>query len=149
MPLSSSSILVRAARSWNICFISITPPIRNQTIEMAATTQPTTVPPTTVPSGTVLYLKPGMWNQDNARFAIYCFNNSAGTNAWVSMTGSGETYSATLPSGTWDAVIFVRMNGATTDNNWNNKWNQTADLSDFANGKTYVITGWDNSGNWQ
>ena len=123
------------------------PPTQPTTVP--PTTQPTTVPPTTVPSGTVLYLKPGMWNQDNARFAIYCFNNSAGTNAWVSMTGSGETYSATLPSGTWDAVIFVRMNGATTDNNWNNKWNQTADLSDFANGKTYVITGWDNSGNWQ
>ena len=111
-------------------------------------TQPTTQP-TTAPSGTVLNLKPGMWNQANARFAIYCFNNSTGTNAWVDMSGSGETYSATLPAGTWEAVIFVRMNGATTENNWKNKWNQTADLTDFANGKTYVITGWDKSGNWQ
>ena len=90
-----------------------------------------------------------MWNQANARFAIYCFNNSTGTNAWVDMSGSGETYSATLPAGTWEAVIFVRMNGATTENNWKNKWNQTADLTDFANGKTYVITGWNKSGNWQ
>ena len=111
-------------------------------------TQPTTQP-TTAPSGTVLNLKPGMWNQANARFAIYCFNNSTGTNAWVDMSGSGETYSATLPAGTWEAVIFVRMNGATTENNWKNKWNQTADLTDFANGKTYVITGWNKSGNWQ
>ena len=124
-----------------------TEPVTQPTTQPQPTTKPTQ--PTTVPSGTVLYLKPGQWNQDNARFAIYCFNNSAGTNAWVDMTGSGETYSATLPSGTWDAVIFCRMNGATTENNWNNKWNQTADLTDFANGKTYVITGWDKSGNWQ
>ena len=38
-------------------------------------------------------------------------------------------------------IIWVRMNGATTENNWNNKWNQTDDIV-LGNENLYTITGW-------
>ena len=38
-------------------------------------------------------------------------------------------------------VIFVRMNGASTENNWDNKWNQTDDLP-VDPGSTYQVEGW-------
>ena len=34
------------------------------------------------------------------------------------------------------------MNGATTENNWNNKWNQTEDLP-VEGGSTYTVNGWE------
>ena len=78
-----------------------------------------------------IYLEPcSNWFNDGARFAMYLYN--AGTNAsvWADMTdpdGDG-VYSADLPEGLWSFVIFCRMNGATTENNWTNRWNQTDDL---------------------
>ena len=108
----------------------------------------------TMTGGEKLYLVPSAnWNQSSARFAIYVFGSG---NAWASMTkvsGESNLYEVTVPAGSWTNVIFCRMNPANNVNDWgsngSHKWNQTADLSDFANGKTYVITGWDNSGNWQ
>ena len=35
------------------------------------------------------------------------------------------------------------MNGASTDNNWDNKWNQTDDLV-VEPGETYYVDGWEN-----
>ena len=48
-------------------------------------------------------------------------------------------------------LIFCRMNPSATANNWNNKWNQTSDLTLPTNGNNlYTITNgaWDNSGSW-
>lgn len=79
---------------------------------------------------TKLYLKPNAnWNIDNARFAAYMWNDS-GDNEWFDMTlVAGETniYEFTLPEG-YSNIIFCRMNPTATDNNWNNKWNQTGNL---------------------
>ena len=81
---------------------------------------------------TKLYLKPSAdWQKDGARFAAYFFNNSTGKNAWASMNdadGDG-VYEVTAPSGTWANVIFCRMSGSASANDWGNKWNQTADLA--------------------
>ena len=78
---------------------------------------------------TTLYLKPNSnWTQANARFAAYFFGNG---DKWVNMTKvAGETnlYSVEVPSG-YPNVIFCRMNPSATANNWNNKWNQTGDLT--------------------
>ena len=65
------------------------------------------------------------------------------------MSSSGNSiYTVAVPDG-YSSVIFCRMNGSTTDNAWSNKWNQTSDLSvSDGIGKTYYITGWDNSGYW-
>ena len=95
---------------------------------------------------TTLTLNAGQWDKDGARFAAYFFGNGE---TWVDMSSSGNSiYTVTVPDG-YSSVIFCRMNGSTTDNTWNNKWNQTSDLSvSDGIGKTYYITGWDNSGYW-
>ena len=93
----------------------------------------------------VLYLKPNSnWKQSNARFAAYFFNN--GGNAWVSMVDSDSDgiYEVNIPEGYTfgDNVIFCRMNPSSTANNWNNKWNQTADLKIPTDGKNlFTIPG--------
>ena len=83
-----------------------------------------------IPAGTKLYLTPNEnWKMENARFAAYFFGNGE---AWVSMTkveGETDLYELTSPSKEFTNVIFCRMNPSASANNWNNKWNQTADLT--------------------
>ncbi len=99
--------------------------------------------------GTTLYLKPNSnWLSQDARFAIYYFGNGEG---WTGMTDSdGDgVYEGTVPIG-FPSVIFCRMNPATTENNWTNKWNQTSDLTvptDGTNCYTIAEGAWD-SGSW-
>lgn len=100
----------------------------------------------------MLYLKPNSnWKVDNARFAAYFFGNG---DKWVSMTDSDGDgiYEVNIPEG-YDYgsgnVIFCRMNPNTTANNWNNKWNQTADLAipkDGTNLYTVKDGTWDKGG---
>ena len=100
----------------------------------------------------IVYLKPNSnWTQSNARFAAYFFGGSVGEK-WVSMTACGDgTYEVHLPEG-YDYgcnIIFCRMNPSTTANNWNNKWNQTADLKTPTDGKNlYTVKAgtWDKGG---
>ena len=102
-----------------------------------------------IPAGTKLYLVPSAnWNQNNARFAAYFFGTGE---AWASMTKvSGETnlYEVTVPQGSWTNVIFCRMKPDQTDNNWNNKWNQTSDLVYNGTSNCYTVTEntWDKGG---
>ncbi len=101
---------------------------------IAVVYQPTAEPsappsPSPEPTTRTLYFKPNSgWKMDGARFAMYSWGSGQ---HWTSMTRvDGETediYEAELPSGD-TTVIFVRMNPATTDNNWDNMWNQTGDL---------------------
>ncbi len=79
-------------------------------------------------SENILYLKPeGSWKQNNERYSAYFFGNGT---TWESMTDSDSDgiYEVVVPDG-YPNVIFVRMNGSTTGNDWNNKWDQTADLT--------------------
>ncbi len=79
----------------------------------------------------VLYLAPNSnWKLDGARFAAYFFVDEK-TNTWVSMTDSDADgiYEANIPVGSYTSVIFCRMNPNTTANNWDNKWDQTNDLT--------------------
>ena len=39
-----------------------------------------------------------------------------------------NVYECQIPEGGYTSVIFCRMNGETSENNWDNKWNQTQDL---------------------
>lgn len=99
----------------------------------------------------MLYLKPNSnWKQSNARFAAYFFGNG---DKWVSMVDSDGDgiYEVNIPEGyTYGCnVIFCRMNPSTTANNWNNKWNQTADLKAPTDGKNlYTVKDgtWDKGG---
>ena len=94
----------------------------------------------------VLYLKPNSeWLTANARFAAYFFQGN--NYKWVGMTDSDGDgyYEVSVPSG-YDEVIFVRMNPSTSDNLWDNKWNQTGDLSIPTNGNNcYTMT----AGSWE
>lgn len=85
----------------------------------------------TITGGTKLYLVPNGWDVDGAWFAAYFYNSSS--NAWVKMTkmGSGATYVAEAPSGSWNNVIFCRMNPAYSSPSWDSGhvWNQTDDLT--------------------
>ena len=99
--------------------------------------------------GDALYLVPsGEWKADNARFAAYFFG--AG-DTWIDLTDSDGDgiYEGTLPSGGYTHVIFCRMNPGTTENNWDNKWTQTADLQLQTGMNCYTMNaGWDGTGTW-
>ena len=110
----------------------------------------TTVSAAKIPGGTVLYLVPSAnWNQSNARFAAYFFGDGE---AWVSMTkvaGESNLYQVTAPAGkNFSNVIFCRMNPSATANNWNNKWNQTSDLTYNGTSNCYTVKEgtWDKGG---
>ncbi len=74
------------------------------------------------------YLAPNSnWRADGARFAAYCFEGDE--EIWYNMTAESDgTYTCRIPV-TYKKVIFCRMNGATTENNWDNKWDQTGDIA--------------------
>lgn len=80
-----------------------------------------------------LYLNAKDWGYGDARFAAYFFDPAK----WVDMTkveGEAYIYEVEVPAG-YTQVIFVRMNGNTTENNWENKWNQTGNLTIPTDGK--------------
>ena len=85
------------------------------------------------PSGTNVYLKPnGIWNKDGARFAAYYFKSADDSdNGWIDFEDFNTctpVSKAVIPSG-YDKVILCRMDGTKAANNWDNKWNQTLDLT--------------------
>ena len=97
-----------------------------------------------------LYLKPNSnWTQSSARFAAYFFGNGE---TWVGMTDTDKDgiYEVATPTAkTYPSVIFCRMNPGAAANNWNNKWNQTGDLSIPTNGTNlYTVKDgtWDKGG---
>ena len=97
-----------------------------------------------------LYLTPNAnWKQSNARFAAYFFGNGE---TWVSMTDSNGdgVYEVKVPTAkTYPNVIFCRMNPGASANNWNNKWNQTADLTIPTSGANHFTVKegtWDSGG---
>ena len=100
-------------------------------------------------NGTTLYLNPGSdWVNDGARFAAYYFEGE--TNGWTDCVDSDNDgiYECVIPEG-YSNVIFCRMNPATTENNWDNKWNQTLDLS-MGEGNLYTIENpWNESADWK
>ena len=92
-------------------------------------------------SGKMYMIPSTEWKSDGARFAAYFFGG--GDPTWSNLKYAGENlYSVDIPEG-YSNIIFVRMNGATTENNWNNKWNQTNDLT-IEPGGTYTVNGWEN-----
>ena len=98
-----------------------------------------------------LYLEPtDHWNKDGARFAAY-FYGGGPAEIWVDMKGStcNGLWKVAVPNSAYTNVIFVRMNGSTTDNGWGNKWNQTADLSISGTNNQYTISDVNGGGSWK
>lgn len=99
--------------------------------------------------GTTVYLDPGNnWKSDDARFAVYYWAGDT-DNGWVSMEDCGDgVYSATIPEG-YTNIIFCRMDPATSENTWDNKWNQTVDLTITEDGDTFTVyDDWSGLGEW-
>ena len=102
----------------------------------------------------VVFFKPNSnWKSDNARFAVYFFNNTSNLNSWcdlVELKSHNGYYSAQVPGGIWTNLIFCRMNPTNETNSWDedNNWNQTGDLA-FYSGILYTINdeSWD-AGTW-
>ena len=99
---------------------------------------------------TTLYLKPNSnWTQSNAWFAMYYWDNNG--SHWAKMTDSDSDgyYEAVLPAG-FTNVIFCRMNPASSALSWDNKWDQTIDLS-YTNKNCFTVANgaWNNAnGTW-
>lgn len=102
-----------------------------------------------IPGGTKLFMKPNSnWTSSGARFAAYFFGDG---DVWVSMadTNGDGIYEVEVPAGkNFTNVIFCRMNGSTTANDWNNRWNQTSDLVWDGTNNLYTIKDgtWDKGG---
>lgn len=103
-------------------------------------------------STTHLFLQPNSnWKESNARFAAYFYGNGE---TWVNMTKvTADLYKVAIPTTkTYPSVIFCLMNPSAAANNWNNKWNQSADLT-ITNGKNHYTVAegaWDKGdGTWK
>lgn len=93
-------------------------------------------------SAKTIYLQPNTgdnsWS-NNARYAVYAFDESA--NEWYDMSAVADhegIFQATV-SDNYPSVIFCRMNPDQAENNWNNRWNQTEDLTVPADKDLYII----------
>lgn len=109
-----------------------------------------TTPPTPTPDPEYIYLMPNSnWISDNARFAVYTWIDG-GTPEWYDMVDSdGDHIYEVLKSDLKAKIIFCRMNPDNSTNNWDNRWNQTGDLTvptDGTNLYTVASGTWDNGG---
>lgn len=104
----------------------------------------------TASASKTVYLVPQAWDLDgvNERFALYMYDDNAGTDAWTSFVkGDNGVWSAEFDE-QYPNMIICRMNGDNNENGWANKWTQTANLAaPFADGLTYTITARDDSNN--
>lgn len=95
------------------------------------------------PTNTNFYFDAGATANDGARFACYFLGNG---DAWKDMTlvdNTNNIYKVTTPEGkAYPTMIICRMNGKTTDNNWDNRWNQSEDLTYDSKSNCYKFTSW-------
>lgn len=109
----------------------------------------------------IVYLCPGWtnsdWAKDGARFALYMYKDGGGSE-WVdfvpmSYTENGydngvlisrKVYGAVFSSGenNYDHFILCRMDPEKLANNWDNKWNQSENISAPTEDVFYDLTGW-------
>jgi hypothetical protein len=112
------------------------------TITITGIEKTTTPDPDPQPTTQDLYLKLSSdWAGWPAKYAVYYFNDTE--NGWsefmTEVEGEDNTYTATIPVG-YSKVIFVRLNGAATEANWDNKWSQTVNLTIPENKNHFTVT---------
>ena len=96
----------------------------------------------TMPSqAKTVYLKPTSWVADGARFALYMYGGAS--DAWANfelVDATNNIYKATFDDSQTN-MIFCRMNGSSTENIWDNRWNQSDNLAaPTADNLLYTIT---------
>ena len=77
------------------------------------------------------------WDSDGAKLSAYFYNSSTNKFAGIAKQYSGNTYYVVIPSGSWTNVILTRHNNTTTSPSWDNKWNQTGNLT-LSNTSNYI-----------
>ena len=95
----------------------------------------------------VIYLAPNAWTSDGA--ALFVHSWGGGSDIAGKMTQvSDNLYQYEIGSNT--NCLFVRQSPSLGNQiNWDQKWNQTADLAIPADKNCYTITGWGpNDGSW-
>ena len=98
-------------------------------------------------SARVIYLVPNDWAVDNA--ALFVHSWGGGSDIAGKMTKvSDNLYQYEIGNNT--SCLFVRQSPDLGEQiNWDQKWNQTADLAIPADKNCYTITGWEpNDGTW-
>lgn len=82
------------------------------------------------------------WAGYPAKYAVYYYESGVG-DGWSDFMTKVENevnvYTTTVPSEGYSKIIFVRLNGAATETNWDNKWSQTIDL-DYPTGENAMFT---------
>ena len=108
---------------------------------------------TTPSQAKTVYFQPNSnWQTDGARFALYMFGGA--NDAWTDFAevdAVNHIYKATFDDSQTN-MIFCRMNGSSTENIWDNRWNQSDNLAaPTADNLLYTITegrwGKDSGGN--
>lgn len=101
--------------------------------------------------GTTVYLAPGEWAQYRENYAVYYFNSVNNNSGWVLMSYDETSgyQTATVPAD-YDKVIFVGLKSGTSLN-WNNKENQTVDLTLPTDGNNLftIENPWDGNQDWK
>ena len=89
-----------------------------------------------------IYLSPGVWTADDAKFAYYYFRTSGGSGWTDFLTEDDCGMYADIPQWNGVKINAVRLNKTTeSTGSWDDKWNQTSDITITSN--DYVeITGW-------
>lgn len=85
------------------------------------------------------------WASDNAKFAVWHWK-TGGNGTWSSFmkkieTRENFTLYYTEISSSSNNLIFVRLNSSSSTPDWNNKWNQTKDLT-LGNENVFKVKGW-------
>ncbi len=147
-----TSLLFIKASTYKENFENITA----QTIDLTAPTGDKVLYDMASTTITHLYLKPNEWSVANAWFATYLCNGSEAA-SWHKMTilkdednNKEDIYSVEIGSDKLvpsknKNIIFVRKNPSNTGLNWNDVWNQTADLNMPTNGNNFFSL---NDGDW-
>ena len=104
-----------------------------------------------------IYLKLNAWKNSGARYAARFYNDN-GNEYWQNMyeTSISQVFACDIPSDgvTYNKVIFVRLDPKGSDssnggNNWNNKWNQSGDITFQKNKLCTQTNSWDSwTGTW-
>lgn len=91
-----------------------------------------------------VYLEPNIWATDNPAYAVYAWGGASDAAFYDVEPVTGTTYfKATIPDDR-TGVIFTRAENATKAKDWNERWNQTVDITLPAESSAaYIITGWD------
>ena len=74
------------------------------------------------------------WSTDNAKLFLYIWKENNGQQSnqdWVTLTKeNGNIFSGLIPAARdYNRCIVVRKNSSGTAGNWDNKWNQTGDIT--------------------